>query len=60
MNATKDELAVLFTEWERRYREEPARFMSDVERFTQWMPTTYGELCAAYLLLLVEELQAPQ
>lgn len=44
--------AELFAEWERRYREEPEAFMSDVQRYTETTPATYGELCAAHFFAL--------
>ena len=30
--ATQQELAAAFTEWDRRYREDPDRFMSELRR----------------------------
>ena len=56
---TQEQLAELFTEWERRYREEPAKFMSDVERYTVTTPATYGDLCAAYFLGLGKDIFGP-
>ncbi len=49
-----------FEEWERRYREAPETFMSDVARFTTHTPTTLAELQAAYFLGLLNELSAGQ
>lgn len=48
-----------FTEWERRYRETPERFMSDFQRFTN-SERTYGESAAAYFVSLLDELSAGQ
>jgi hypothetical protein len=56
--ATQRELAAAFTEWERRYREEPDRFMSDCARFLRESPETYGDLCAPYLIQIIGELAA--
>ncbi len=47
---TERDLAQAFTEWDRRYREEPERFQNEVERLLRGTPETYGEACAPYLL----------
>lgn len=44
-----------FTEWERRYREEPERFMSEAARVLRETPETYGEACAPYFLSILAE-----
>ncbi len=49
------DLAAAFTEWDRRYREEPARFKSEAERLLKETPETYGEACAPYLLAILAE-----
>ena len=54
--ATQAEFAAAFTEWERRYREEPERFMSETEKL-QGSPETYGDACAPYLLQILAELR---
>ena len=51
--ATHAQLAAAFTEWERRYREEPDRFMNDVRRLLKETPETYGQACAPYLIELL-------
>lgn len=53
---TKSTLAAAFTEWERRYREEPDRFMSESQKLLEETPETYGEACAPYLLKIITEL----
>lgn len=53
-----NELAAAFTEWDRRYREEPERFMNEVDHLLRETPETYGEACAPYLLSILEELRA--
>lgn len=50
---TEQELAWAFTEWERRYREEPERFQAEARRLLTETPETYGEACAPYLLALL-------
>ena len=49
-NLTEHDLARAFTEWDRRYREEPERFQSEAVRVLRETPETYGEACAPYLL----------
>ncbi len=52
---TKNELADAFTEWDRRYREEPERFQSEVEHLLRETPHTYGQACAPYLIPILKE-----
>lgn len=47
------QLAAAFTEWDRRYREEPDRFTSEAHRLLKETPETYGAACAPYLLALL-------
>jgi hypothetical protein len=54
-HVTQSELADAFTEWERRYREEPERFQSEAEKLLKSTPRTYGEACAPYLLAIIAE-----
>lgn len=56
---TEAELVAAFTEWERRYREEPEQFLSDFKRFTE-SAESYGESCGPYLLELLAELGGPK
>jgi DNA-directed RNA polymerase alpha subunit len=57
VEATQDELAAAFTEWDRRYREEPKRFMSEARRLLKETPETYGQACAPYLIQILSELR---
>lgn len=52
---TEKQLASAFTEWERRYREEPDRFMSEASKLLRETPETYGDACAPYLLAILAE-----
>jgi hypothetical protein len=54
LTVTKDQLAAAFTEWERRYREEPERFESESQRLAGSLES-YGEACAAYISQILEE-----
>lgn len=56
---TTDELAAAFTEWDRRYREEPERFESEAVHLLKGTAETYGEACAPYLLSILAELDRP-
>jgi hypothetical protein len=56
VTATQHELASAFTEWDRRYREEPERFVSEAQRLLKETPETYGEACAPYLISILAEL----
>ena len=50
--------AAAFTEWERRYREEPEQFMSDFARYTELSPESYGDRCADFFAGLLDEVAA--
>ena len=54
VEATIDELAAAFTEWDRRYREEPERFMSEAAHLLKETPETYGAACAPYPAWILE------
>ena len=54
ITATEGDLIAAFTEWDRRYREEPERYMSEAEHLLRETPETYGEACAPYLIALLE------
>lgn len=54
---TEKDLAAAFTEWDRRYREEPERFQSEAVRLLKETPETYGEACAPYLIQILGELK---
>lgn len=51
---TETSLATAFTEWERRFREEPERFKSEATKL-KTTPESYGEACAPYLLAILAE-----
>ena len=52
---TEATLAAAFTEWDRRYREEPERFMSEARHLLKETPESYGEAAAPYLLMILAE-----
>lgn len=49
-------LAAIFTEWDRRYREEPERFQSEAVRLLKETPQSYGDAAAPYFLQIAKEL----
>ena len=53
---SQDELAAAFTEWDRRYREEPERFMSEAVHLLRETAETYGQKCAPYLIFVLDEI----
>lgn len=53
---TEEQAAAAFTEWDRRYREEPERFMSEAQHLLKETPQTYGQVCAPYFLKILAEL----
>ena len=55
MNATTKQIAAAFTEWDRRYREEPERFMSEAAHLLKNTPESYGEECAPFFEAILEE-----
>jgi hypothetical protein len=52
---TEKQLAEAFTEWDRRYREEPERFMSEAVHLLKGTPETYGAEAAPYLIALLQK-----
>lgn len=53
---TEEQIAKAFTEWERRYREDPETFQSEAEKLLRETPETYGEACAPYFLFILEKM----
>lgn len=45
-----------FTEWERRYREDPEKFQSEASKLLTETPKTYGDACAPYFVKLLYEI----
>lgn len=55
IEVTEAILAAAFTEWDRRYREEPERFESEAQRLLKSDAKTYGDRAAPYLLAILAE-----
>ena len=45
---TQSQLAGAFTEWDRRFREDPSRFVSEATHLLKGNPQSYGEACALF------------
>lgn len=57
-NATPQQINAAFTEWDRRYREEPERFTSEATHLLKETPETYGAAAGPYFLKILEEIQS--
>ena len=55
MITSKDKIEKAFTEWDRRYRENPDEFMSVVDHLLKETPYTYGKGAALYFMELLKE-----
>ena len=49
-------LVEIFAEWDRRYRENPSAFMTEVDHLLRETPMSYGELCAFYFQKLAADI----
>jgi hypothetical protein len=52
---TTTRYAAAFTEWDRRYREEPERFTAESVRLLRGTPETYGDAAAPYFAQILDE-----
>lgn len=52
ISCTQEDLARAFTEWERRYREDPDKFWSESEKRAA-SAESYGEACAPYFVAIL-------
>lgn len=55
-HVSEQELAEAIAEWDRRWREEPDRFLSETEHLAT-ETKEYGEMCAAYLVFMLGEMK---
>jgi hypothetical protein len=51
-----EDFARAFTEWDRRFREEPDRFQSEAARILKDTPETYGDAAAPYFRAILDEM----
>lgn len=49
-----------FSEWDRRYREEPERFQSEAVHLLRETPKTYGDSAAPYFMMILAEQRRSQ
>jgi hypothetical protein len=57
MNITIKELREVFTEWDKRYRENPEEYMSEAVHLLKETPETYGDSVTPYFIKLHKELK---
>ena len=57
ISASLNEIAKVFEEWDRRWRENPQEFTDLVTHLTKDTPLSYGQACAPYFANLLEEIQ---
>ncbi len=57
VRATPEQIAAAFTEWERRWREDPDAFMADSEKLAD-SAESYGEACTPYFIQILKEIQS--
>jgi hypothetical protein len=56
--AVQGGFAKAFAEWDRRYREEPAKFDSDMQRIMRGQTTEeYGTTAAIYFMSIMDDLE---
>lgn len=56
VKATRRQIEAAFTEWERRYRENPDEFMSEQSTRAD-SAESYGEECAPYFIDIILDVQ---
>lgn len=54
--AEEEELVAAFTEWDRRYREDPEGFENEAARLLKGTPQSYGEAAAPYFVSILQQL----
>ena len=57
MKAEHDEIVRAFTEWDRRYRNDPEEFDNEVEHLLRNTPNTYGARAAVYFTKGLEDVR---
>jgi hypothetical protein len=53
--ADVERYAKAFTEWDRRYREDPEAFQAEAARLLKGTPETYGDAAAPYFVAILAE-----
>jgi|WetSurMetagenome_2_1015567.scaffolds.fasta_scaffold73950_2 hypothetical protein len=57
MKIEHDEIVRVFTEWDRRYRNNPEEFNNSVQHLLQNTPDTYGAGAAVYFEAVLEDMR---
>ena len=57
IEATMGELIRTFTEWDRRYRENPEQFVSEAVLLLKETPESYGDLAGPYFVSVLNDIQ---
>lgn len=57
-SAQEKAFAAAFTEWDRRYREEPERFLAESVHLIRGNPKSYGDSCSPYFMSILKEQKA--
>jgi hypothetical protein len=57
MNITIEQMEKAFTEWDKRWRNNPEEFMDVVTHLLRNTPYDYGKACAVYFSNLLKELE---
>lgn len=57
VTATPEEINQAFTEWDRRYRENPEEFTSEAVHLLKETPETYGDSATPYFIKILKEIQ---
>lgn len=55
IKTTHSEIVKAFTEWDRRYRNNPEEFINSVEHLLKNTPDTYGDSAAVYFESVLNE-----
>lgn len=55
ITATQKQLEAAFSEWDRRFREDPEGFENQAKQLLTGSPETYGEACAPYFASILAE-----
>jgi len=57
VTATTEQICAAFTEWDRRYREDPEAFENEATRLLKKTPKDYGEACTPYFCQILREVK---
>lgn len=57
MLASHEQVVAAFTEWDRRYRENPEQFENSVQHLLRSTPNTYGARAAVYFTEVMKDVR---